>query len=375
VGYATGGGTATADVDYAARSGTLSFPAGATTRTISVPTIADGTTEPNETFEVTLTSPTNATIVRARGVATIVDDDVPLLPTLSIDSVSVTEGTGVGTPVASFSVTLSAASSQSVLVSYRTLADSAQSPADFTSTTGTLTFAGGVTAQTIQVPVVPDALAESNETFSVELFNVVRAVVGTGVGTATIVDDDGGGGGGTVTATYVVASGTDDVNEDGGAFTTDGGRVWMGTAGTVGGSYLGLRFTGVTIPAGATVTAARLEVSATTTQWNRVAFEAAAEASTNSAPLTASSRPSQRVLLAPRVTHDSDTQWLAGSTVALGDISALVGAVVQQPGWAAGRPLTLVLRGTAGAWSRKHVASREGGAATAPRLVVTYTTP
>jgi hypothetical protein len=143
----------------------------------------------------------------------------------------------------------------------------------------------------------------------------------------------------------------------------------------VGGSYLGLRFTGVSIPAGATVTAARLEVSAATTQWNRVAFEAAAEASTNSAPLTAAARPSQRVLLAPRVTHDSDTQWLAGSTVALGDISALVGAVVQQPGWAAGRPLTLVLRGTAGAWSRKQVASREAGAATAPRLVVTYTTP
>jgi hypothetical protein len=130
----------------------------------------------------------------------------------------------------------------------------------------------------------------------------------------------------------------------------------------------------VDVPPGATVTSARLEVTSLTTQWNQLAFEMAAEASTSSAPFTTTARPSQRVLLGPRVPHDSDARWVAG-VVALGDISTLVQAVVAQPEWAAGRPLTLVLRGTGGAWARKQVASAEGGAAAAPRLVVTYTLP
>ena len=47
---------------------------------------------------------------------------------------------------------------------------------------------------------------------------------------------------------------------------------------------------------------------------------------------------------------------------------------MQQPAWAAGNALSLVFRGTGSAWARKHVAAAESGAATAPRLVVTYMT-
>jgi hypothetical protein len=129
------------------------------------------------------------------------------------------------------------------------------------------------------------------------------------------------------------------------------------------------------VPAGATITAARIEVTAATTQWNSVAFEFAAEAAGNSAAFSTASRPSQRTLLIPRVTHSSDVQWTAGTRYALNDISAVIQAVVNQPAWAAGQALGVVVRGTAGAWARKFIASAEGGAAAAARLVVTYTVP
>ncbi len=367
VNYATASGTATSGTDFASRSGSLSFPAGTTSRTITVPTIADALVEGNETFTVTLSGAVNATIGDATAVGTIIDDDAVAASSLSVNSISVPEGSS-GTPVAAFTVTLTPASAQDVLVSYRTLPGSASSPADYTSTTGTLTFAGGTTTQTVQVPIVPDQLVESNETFQLELFNPVNAVFGASLGTATILDDDSG----TVTATYVVTIGENDVNEDGGVLTADSGQVWLGTGASATQSYLGLRFTGVAIPAGATISAARLEVDAAATQWNAVAFEMAAEASTNSAPFSAAAPPSQRALLTPRVAHASDAQWVAGTRYPLEDIRTLVQAAVQQPGWA-GQALTFVLRGTGSAWGRKHVAAAESGSASAPRLVVTYT--
>ena len=367
VNYSTAAGTAEAGVDYSTRTGTLSFPPGTATRTVSVPTLPDSLVEPNESLSLQLSSAANATIVDGSGIGTLVNDDVPAVPTLAINSVGVAEGSG-GTPVAAFTVTLSGAASQNVLVSFRTQPGTATSPADFTSTTGILTFAGGTTVQTIQVPIVADTAVEPTETFTVELFNPVNAQIELAVGTATIIDDDSG----SVTATYLVTGGADDVNEDGATFTTAGSQVWVGTGGSAAASYLGLRFAGVSIPAMATVTAAHLEITPATTQWNALAFETAAEASSNSAPFSSAAKPSQRVLLAPRVQHASDVQWTAGNRVSLEDISALVQAAVQQPGWA-GQALTVLLKGTGGAWGRKAVQAAESGSAVAPRLVVTYT--
>ena len=82
VGYATSDGTTTAGSDYAAASGTLTFAPQQATQTIAVPVHGDGAIEPNETFTVTLSLPTNATIGAGGGQATgtIVNDD----PTLTV---------------------------------------------------------------------------------------------------------------------------------------------------------------------------------------------------------------------------------------------------------------------------------------------------
>ncbi len=172
------------------------------------------------------------------------------------------------------------------------------------------------------------------------------------------------------TVVLAVASSADDVNEVTNTLTATATTMFVGTAN--GTSYAGLRFSGVPIPAGATVTSARLQVLAPSTQWNAMQFEWAAEASGNAAPFTASSRPSQRVLGAARLAHSTNAQWVSGTWYTLEEIAPLLQGVVARPDWAAGNSLALILRGSGGFWSRKFFSAFESGAANAARLVVSY---
>jgi len=186
VNYATANGTASSSSDYSSRSGTLTFPAGTTTQTITVPVTGDTLDEPNETFVVNLSGATNATIADSQGAGTIVDDD---LPALSINNVTVTEG-NTGSVNAVFAVSLSSAGPQPITVTYATANGTAVAPGDYTATSGTLTFATGVTSQTVTVPVVGDTLDEANETFVVNLSGATNATIADSQGVGTITDDD-----------------------------------------------------------------------------------------------------------------------------------------------------------------------------------------
>ena len=164
--YATADQTALSPGDYTATSGTLTFTPGQTTRQVTVAVQGDLLDEANETFVVNLTSPSNAGISDGQGLGTITDNDPE--PTLSINDVTVTEGDG-GTTSAVFTVSLSAASGQTVTVQYATADQTALSPGDYTATSGTLAFTPGQTTQQITVAVQGDTLDEPNETFLVNL--------------------------------------------------------------------------------------------------------------------------------------------------------------------------------------------------------------
>ncbi len=93
VGYTTANGTATAGVDYTADSGTVTFAPGVTSQQLNVGVLGDTTVEANETFTVTLSNPTGATLAAGAAIGTITNDDVgaPPLSTLSISDASVAE--------------------------------------------------------------------------------------------------------------------------------------------------------------------------------------------------------------------------------------------------------------------------------------------
>jgi Calx-beta domain/Glycosyl hydrolase family 99 len=113
----------------------------------------------------------------------------PSLPSLSISDVSVTEGNS-GTADANFTVTLSAASSDTVTVSYASANGTATAPDDYTAVGGTLTFAPGETSKTVAVPVVGDTTLEPDETFSVNLSTASNATIGDPQGTGSVRNDD-----------------------------------------------------------------------------------------------------------------------------------------------------------------------------------------
>lgn len=82
VGYTTADGSAAAPSDYTTAGGTLTFSPGEKVKAIEVRVVADLVIEQTETFTVTISSPVNATIVRATATGTITNDDtaVPVTP-------------------------------------------------------------------------------------------------------------------------------------------------------------------------------------------------------------------------------------------------------------------------------------------------------
>ena len=182
VDYTTTDGTAVADEDYSATSGTLRFAPGDTSKTIRVPVLEDATAEPVETFTVVLGNPAGTNVVHDTGVGTITDEG---LPGLSIaDAPTVAEG---GDAV--FPVTLSPASSQVVTVAYTTQDGTAVADSDYTATSGTLRFEPGETIQNIQVATLRDAIAEPSESFTVELSDPVGTAITNSTGVGTIAAD------------------------------------------------------------------------------------------------------------------------------------------------------------------------------------------
>jgi subtilisin family serine protease len=185
VDFATVDDTATAPGDYTAASGTLVFAPGERTKTISVVVNGDTLDEPDERFLLNLTNANNAAIGDAQGIATIRNDEARM----SVGDLAIVEG-DTGTAIAVFTVSLSAASNQTITVAYFTADASATSPGDFQATSGTLTFAPGETTKTIAVTVIGEARNEADEAFSLNLSNATNVVVDRAAGVATIENDD-----------------------------------------------------------------------------------------------------------------------------------------------------------------------------------------
>ena len=187
VDYATGDDTAAEPEDYAASSGTVSFAPGETVKNVSVGIEGDTTDELDETFDVALSSPSNATVGDGTGVGTIADDDDP--PVLSIDDIGVTEG-DTGQVDATFTISLDAASGKTIGVDFATADDTATEPGDYEAASGSRTFAPGETSKQVTVKVAGDELDEVAETFEANLSNPSNATIGDGTAVGTISDDD-----------------------------------------------------------------------------------------------------------------------------------------------------------------------------------------
>ena len=187
VAFATADATALAAKDYVAKSGTVSFAAGQTTRPVTVAIKGDLLDEPTETFRVLLSAPVNTSISDGTGIGRIVDDDP--LPALAVSDVTMVEGDSAATN-AVFSITLSQKSGKTVTVDFATANGTATAGSDYRARTGSLTFLPGQIRKTVAVGVLGDLAVEPNETFLLNIAGQVNATRADGQGRAQITNDD-----------------------------------------------------------------------------------------------------------------------------------------------------------------------------------------
>lgn len=188
------GGGAVAGTDYTAVDSTLSFAAGETSKTVSVSTTDDSADEPyRERFNLTLSGASGAVIRDGNAIGSIIDnDDAPQAYASISDAAAVEEGRA-----ASFTVDLSAETTSTVTVSYRTAGrqfgiDGVAYPgSDYTETSGTLSFTAGERSKSFTVSTTDDTEVEPTETFPVEISSSDVEVT-RDVARGTITDNDVG---------------------------------------------------------------------------------------------------------------------------------------------------------------------------------------
>ena len=144
-------------------------------------------------------------------------------PVLSVGDSSASEAAGT----LDFEVTLAPAGVQAVTVQYATAGGTATQGTDYSAASGTLTFAAGVTRQTISVPVTDDMVHESEEELTLTLTSPAGATLEGGVAslsaTGTIADND------MAPTGITLGLNPDSVREDGGAQEVQVSAALVGT--------------------------------------------------------------------------------------------------------------------------------------------------
>ena len=188
VNITTSDGTASHLSDYAAISATLNFAPGVTIVTTTVPITNDNVYESNETVNLTLSSPSSATLgTPSTTTLTILNDDP--LPTAQFNSAPYNVYENAGPAVVT--ATLSNPSAFAVTVNITTSDGTASYLSDYAAISATLNFAPGVTTVTTTVPITNDNVYEGNETVNLALSSPSSATLGTpSATTLTIVEDE-----------------------------------------------------------------------------------------------------------------------------------------------------------------------------------------
>ena len=187
--------------DYETQSGSLTFLAADTTKTITVLACGDTVYEKNQTFFVNLSGAADATTTEPQGLGTITNDDSA--PTVAINDATVTEGNSSMTDVV-FTVSKTGVTEVDATVSFATAdgtvnpatgttgpcSDTSGTPDYLSQTSGTLTLLPTDASKTITVKACGDTVYELDQTFFVNLSNPVDATITDPQGVGTITNDD-----------------------------------------------------------------------------------------------------------------------------------------------------------------------------------------
>ncbi|MCK5876644.1 MAG: hypothetical protein KAG43_03325 [Candidatus Marithrix sp.] len=185
--YSTKDGTATAGSDYAAVNEILTWESGnMDPQTIKIPVFIDADKEIAENFTVILSDISAGSLLGNTVSTTITLTDPPPNPAgvlqFSSPSYVASEGNGVAT----LNVERLDGGLGAIAIKYHTVDNVAKAGSDYITTQGILTWNDGdMKVKTFTVPITTDAIIETAEPLTVELFN---SVGGANLGVNSIVD-------------------------------------------------------------------------------------------------------------------------------------------------------------------------------------------
>lgn len=171
--YATADGTGAAGVDYTASSGTISFLAGQTSKTIAVPVHVNASGPAGVTFVVTLSDPTGAVIGATASTVVTVQN---LFAVVGFEATTATASGDDGS--VSLLVVRTGNTALAGSVSYATFSDTAVAGEDYAAASSVLAFAAGEISKHITIALPGNPLAPAARTF--------RVVISGGSGAAVV---------------------------------------------------------------------------------------------------------------------------------------------------------------------------------------------
>ncbi|OQY26964.1 MAG: hypothetical protein B6244_12075, partial [Candidatus Cloacimonetes bacterium 4572_55] len=277
----------------------------------------------------------------------------------------------------SISATRTSGSQGSAHVSYATSDGSATSGSDYTQTSGTLSWTNGVSgSQSFDVPILNDSAVEGNETINLTLSNFVGADDAGSPTSAivTIQDDDGGGQ--TEILNLRINTGSDDAEEaeSGGVYLTSSDLELVEDESS-GSQTVGMRFTGVTVPQGATVTNAYVQFEVDETTSTSTSLEVRGNDVNNASTFVNSNGNISGRTVTDALVNWNPPAWnqedANGEDQRTPDISSIIQEIVDRSGWNSGNAIALIITGS-GERVAKAYELNPNGPDVAPELHIEY---
>ncbi len=172
-------GTATSAADYVASSSTITIPAGSLTATVTIDPSVDAIFEGSETVIATITgvSGGNGTTIGTPNQATVTITDEQSLPNVTLTGTTTIAENALG--VATLTATLSIATTQATVVTLG-YTGTATSPADYVTSSSTITIPAGSLTATVTIDPSVDVIFEGSET-------VIATITGVSGGNGTTI--------------------------------------------------------------------------------------------------------------------------------------------------------------------------------------------
>lgn len=181
----TGGGSATAIIDYTPINQTLTFASGETTKVIYIDLIGDSNPEPNESVFVQLGNASSGTIATPVLAPSILDNDQPVWSISGVLSADESSGNRLA-----YLVSRTGGISEAATIDFTTAGGIATAGVDYTSLSQTLSFAVGEISKMVWVDVLADTESEVDEGVTAAIQNASSGTITGGFSSLNILDND-----------------------------------------------------------------------------------------------------------------------------------------------------------------------------------------